>query len=82
MNCSPTIDDPGRLKEPRTPLILPEALIMAILSLPPDKPRVRFRTLEYFLLPSRSNQRVLSITPNIFHYISKIRHHHKPEVTY
>lgn len=49
MNCSLVIPEPGMLNGLRTRLILPDALITAIWSLPPDKPRVHFLTLEYFL---------------------------------
>lgn len=49
MNCSPITPELGTLKGLRTRLMLPEALITAIRSLPPVKPRVHFLTLEYLL---------------------------------
>ena len=49
MNCSAMMPELGELNGPRTRLMLPEALITAIRSLPPDNPKVHFLTLEYFL---------------------------------
>ena len=50
INCSPITPELDRLKGLRTRLMLPEALIIAIWSLPPANPSVQFLTLEYFLL--------------------------------
>lgn len=49
MICSPIIPDVGELRGLLTRLMLPEALITAIRSLPPDKPIVHLATGEYFL---------------------------------
>ena len=49
MSFSPMIPEPDKLNGLLTRLMLPEALIMAIRSLPPVKPRVQFLTREYFL---------------------------------
>jgi hypothetical protein len=43
------IPEPDKLNGLFTRLMLPEALIMAIRSLPPVKPRVQFLTREYLL---------------------------------
>lgn len=49
ISCSAIIDEPGVLSGPLTREILPPALIIAIWSLPPLRPRVDFLTPEYFL---------------------------------
>lgn len=50
ISCSAMMPEPATLNGPRVRVMFPEALIMAICSLPPSKPRVDFLTLEYLLL--------------------------------
>lgn len=49
MNSSATMPDLEKLNWPLTRLMLPDARMMAINSLPPDIPTVDFLTREYFL---------------------------------
>lgn len=62
MNCSETILEPGVLNLPRTRLMLPDALIIAIWSFPPDKPRVHLFTREYFLSLGFNTDKVLTVS--------------------
>lgn len=53
ISCSAMMPELAKLKGFLVRVMTPEALIMAIASLPPSKPRVDFLTLVYLLLKQR-----------------------------